>query len=797
MRFLAFFLLASISTSTFAQTTDFGCKHLKNRIRYATEKSMNNADSVHIAHYNINIDSVSFNSQQLWSRTELTAVSLVDGMNIVRLDLQGHTVDSVILDGGSTTTFLHDGLNLNINIPIINTTDTSKFTVHYHGQPSQDPSGWGGFYWSGTSYAFNLGVGFDEDPHVYGRAWYPCLDVFTDKSTYDFRVTVDSVYLPVCNGEMMSQLDLGDGRKITHWQMDEPIPTYLTAIAIAPFILLEREYSGIPTQFACLASDTNNVNSTFTNMQACVDRFLEAFGPYRFNRIGYSLVPFSGGAMEHATSIHIGKAFIDGSLSYETLWAHELAHMWWGDNVTCSTAEDMWLNEGWAAYSEALFTEEVYGEDAYMNWFRPLHRQMLQFAHIEDGDYYAMNDIPHAVTYGTHVYEKGPLMCHSLRGYMGDSLFFLACHAYQDSLEYGNATSQNMRDIFTSATGLDMSGFFNGWILEPGWAHFSVDSFEVTSIPSAFEVEVHLRQRSRANQHVYEMNVPVTFYDGNGIDTTLWIPMNQETQSSTIQILFEPVLAMIDGDEQLADAMATYTREITDDGLTNFLYTNVKFDVDNPGQGGSFVRVSDNFVAPHPNYSTTGGILLNDYHFWSVEGILGEGFASNATFKYYGTTSTATGYMDNNLFVNSNEDSLIMLYRPGAGYNWQEVDGYELVTGSNVTNGRGEVDVESVKLGEYVLAIYDAALGVRNNRLTANSVYPNPASSAVTINLDPKSLYPATIQILDMTGRTVIREVISRPNASINLEGCESGTHLIRIESSDGKITDQKIEIVR
>lgn len=796
MRFLAVLILATISASALAQTADFGCKHLKNRIRFATEKSMNNADSVHIAHYNINIDSVSFNSQQLWSRTELTAVSLVNGLNIVRLDLQGHTVDSVVLDGGATTTFVHDGLNLNIDIPSINTSDTSKFTVHYHGQPSQDPSGWGGFYWQGTNYAFNLGVGFDEDPHVYGRAWYPCLDVFTDKSTYNFRVTVDSTYLPVCNGEMMGQLDLGDGRKTTHWQMNDPIPTYLTAIAIAPFVLLEREYSGIPTQIACLTSDTNNVNSTFTNMQACVDRFLEAYGPYRFNRIGYSLVPFSGGAMEHATSIHIGKAFIDGSLSYETLWAHELAHMWWGDNVTCTTAEDMWLNEGWAAYSEALFTEEVYGDEAYMNWFRPLHRQMLQFAHIEDGDYYAMNDIPHAVTYGSHVYEKGPLMCHSLRGYMGDSLFFLACRAFQDSLEYGNASSQDMRDIFTSASGIDMTGFFNGWILEPGWAHFSIDSFEVTSIPNAFEVEVHFRQRSRANQHIYEMNVPVTFYDGSGNDTTLWIPINQETQSATVQTLLEPVIAMIDGDEELADAMASYTRDITEDGLTNFLHTNVSFDVEEPGEGGSFVRVSDNFVAPHPNYSTEGGILLNDYHFWSVEGILGEGFSSSATFKYYGTTSTATGFMDNNLFVNNDEDSLIMLYRPNPSSSWQEVQDYTVETGSNITNFRGEVEVNAVQLGEYVLAIRDANLGVKQEPDALIEVFPNPANNFININLKNSLVGNTSITVYDMSGKIVLSETTDLNLTQLDVSNCDSGLHLIRVEFEDARIQEFKVEIL-
>lgn len=775
--------------STVAQT-HVGCKHMKRGMRFATKAASSNADSVHVQHYGLHLDSVSFSSGRFWARAEITLESKVNNLTHVQLDLQGFTVDSVT--AGTALNFNHDSPELDITVPSINTGETTVFTVHYHGSPSQDPSGWGGFYWSGNIYAYNMGVGFEEDPHVYGRAWYPCLDVFTDKSTYDFYITTDTLYNPVCNGELLSEINIGFGRKTTHWQMNEPIPTYLSAIAIANYFHLERTYSGIPATYACLAGDTANVISTFANMQSCVDKFLECYGPYRFNRIGYSLVPFTGGAMEHASSIHIGRAFIDGSLTYETLWAHELAHMWWGDNVTCTTAEDMWLNEGWAAYSEGLFTEAVYGEEAYMEWYLALHRRMLQFAHHLDGDYHAMNQIPHDITYGNHVYDKGPLMVHSMRGYMGDSLFFHACRAYQDSLEFGNGSSYDMRNVFGSSTGVDMTGFFDGFIFQPGWGHFSVDSFSVVPIPDVFQVNVHLRQRSRANQHIYEMNVPIYLADGAGNDTTVWVPLNQETQSFTVNVDFNPGMAVVDGLQDLSDAQADMLLQIDSVGSFDFDHTYTEVEVADPGQGGSILRIADNFVTPYPNWTPLPGVLLNQYHYWSVEGILGQDFSAIGTFEYNGSTSSSTGHMDNDLFINNNEDSLIFLYRSSPAEQWTELDDYTVETGGSLTNKRGDVVVNDLRLGEYVLAIRDAQVGIPESQKSPLTVYPNPASDVITIRSFESGL---TLSIIDLTGRLVYSDPSASKDLVVDCSDWPAGTYLINLSDGDRLVETKKVEV--
>ena len=112
--------------------------------------------------------------------------------------------------------------------------------------------------------------------------------------------------------------------------------------------------------------------------------------------------------MEHATNIAYPRyAIANGDKTSETLFAHELAHHWWGNTITCKTQEDMWLNEGWASYSERLFLEAVYGKKAYEDDIEANHHSVLQFAHVLDEAVLPVSGIGHANTYGRHVYDKG------------------------------------------------------------------------------------------------------------------------------------------------------------------------------------------------------------------------------------------------------------------------------------------------------------------------------------------------------------------------------------------------------
>lgn len=769
----------------------YGCRMHKHNHTVGAAFSASFQDSIHVQHYEINIDSLNFQQQKLWASTKLTFQSKVDGLSAVKLSLDGFTVDSVLSAAGNQLNFNYDNLNLNIDLPsVLNENATDTVEVFYRGTPAQDDS-WGGFYWSGLSFAFNMGVGFDEDPHVFGRAWFPCLDVFTDRSTYDFHIKVTDNYQAFCNGELTSIENHGNGTKTYHWILEQPIPTYLASMAVAEYEFVEETHGGIPVTWAAVAQDTSAVSGTFQHMTEAIDVFTSSYGPYQWNKIGYALVPFNAGAMEHASSIHIGRPFVDGTLAYESLWVHELSHMWWGDLVTCKDQENMWLNEGFASYSEALFIEQMYGEEEYKDWIREYHRDVLQFAHVKDGDYHAMNDVPHSATYGTTVYDKGPQVIHTLRNFMGDSLFFEACRTYMDTLAFGNANSHDLRDIFAASSAIDLNPFFDGWVFQPGFPHWQIDSYTATPIFDAYNVELVLRQKQRGNNHTYGMKVPINFTDGSENHDVL-VDMNQEVQTFNVTCPFEPKMVTIDRWETMSDAIADFEKQITSTGTQTFNQTNVSINVSETGSGTSIVRIEDHFIAPDGFAGTNPGIALNPYHYWSVDGLFADGFESNATFKYNGTTNTNQGYMDNDLIIGT-EDSLVLLYRQSVGTEWQEVNSYELLAGTSVTNKIGTVRIDTLKKGEYVLGRRDFTASTSDLAQPANPAfaYPNPNNGVFNVSL-PNGTW--ALEMFSLNGEKIKQWQVSTDN-EISAVDVAKGQYIIR--ATNGKQTLSQSVIIR
>ncbi|MCF8461825.1 MAG: T9SS type A sorting domain-containing protein [Flavobacteriales bacterium] len=764
------------------------CQTLKQQASAASAAAVN--DSMHIQHYDIRIDSLNFTQKKLWGRTQLTVESKVDGLQQIHLSLAGFTIDSVIDANGTVLNYTYDNLNLNIALTtVLNATETDTITIAYRGVPAQDAS-WGGFYWNSTNYAYNMGVGFNEDPHVFGRAWFPCLDVFTDRATYDFHIKVWGEYQAYCNGNLAQMEDHGNDTRTYHWTLAEPIPTYLASMAVAKYHFLERDINGIPAVWAALPQDTLSVLGTFLHLPEAMNSFISSYGSYRWEKIGYALVPFSAGAMEHASSIHIGKSFVDGSLNYETLWAHELAHMWWGDLVTCKDEQNMWLNEGFAAYSEALFTEAVYGEDAYKDWIRQNHRTVLQFAHVNDGDYLAMNAIPHAVTYGSTVYEKGPEIIHTLRNYMGDALFFEACRTYMDSLAFGNADSYDLRDIFAYSSGVDLNPFFDGWVFQPGFPHFTLRGFNSVPILDGYSVDIAIKQKQRGNNHIYEMPIEVNLTDGVSSEN-FYLDVNSDIQIFTVHCQFDPKMVTIDRWEKMSDAIADFEWKIGATGDYTFNQTNVVIDVLNAGNDSSIVRIADHFVTPDDFLNQNPGFVLNPYHYWSVDGIFSEGFHSEATFKYNGANSTSQGYMDNELIIGT-EDSLVFLYRSGTGTDWQEVDGYELQTGVSITNKQGTVRIDTLKKGEYVLGRRDFTASISSLFAdeSGSFAFPNPSNGTLNFTLSNGNW---KAQLIDLRGKRLADWNVSN-GTQVSLPPVAAGNYILRIANGT-EVLSQKLMV--
>jgi hypothetical protein len=704
----------------------------------------NRSDSFDITHTRIRLDVRNAPELRGWCALHLNAK--MQGISDIRLDLEALTVDSVRWNG-QTAPFTRQSPHLWVSFPgPLNNAESGVLEVFYQGTPVKDASGWGGVYNQGDFY-YNLGVGFDADPHSFGRAWFPCFDNFVERSTFETTVITSIIRPAYCNGLLSEELPVPGGLQRT-WTMNQPIPSYLACFATGPYVSFKRQYSGengpIPVEIATPASDTNKVAATFQHLPQAIAGFEHWYGPYRWDKIGYSLVPFTSGAMEHASNIAIMRVAIDGSLNYETLWAHELSHHWWGDLATCSTAEDMWLNEGWAVFSEHLFTEWVYGREAYLKAVGDNFNEVLQKAHLDEGGYRAVSGIPHQYTYGKHVYNKGAVVAHNLRTYLGDSLFRTGIRHCMDNTQFQDWSSAEFRDKLSAATGKDLTDFFDDWVFAPGFAHFSIDSFyfESPGIDTFQRLHIFVKQKRRGAPHLYQ-NVPLEFtlvhqsgqrdyystlVSGENTETVLEVPLSADPVAHVwVNTRFCLTLARLDRE-----------RVMTNTGNFSFAPARMDVRINAPLSDTLFLRVENHFAMP----DTAG--MANPYGFkltnryWSVRGDWPAG--TNASFTIFYDGRGQQDQFDTELFAQTSpsEDSIVPLYRPGPGYPWTLFTSYVKNTLGSTTDRYGTLRLDQALPGEYTIA--KGALSSSTNQPLARKigmkVSPNPASTTVSVEAE-------------------------------------------------------------
>ena len=757
------------------------------------------SDTIHVSHYNITIDTINFSAHTLRGSTLLSIQSKLNQVHNITLNLLQLQIDSIKSRNQKLNFTYVASTDIHISAPAaLNTGDTLSLRVFYHGSPKQDAS-WGGFIFSG-SYAFNMGVGFAADPHSFGKVWFPCVDEFTDRSTYEFFINTSASNKAFCNGTLQSVVSNPNGTKTWHWELKQPIPAYLASIAVAPFYTLKKTYNGIPVEWAIMPTDSIKTKNTFANFGSALSCFTNSYGPYRFDKAGYVAIPFNYGAMEHATSIHIGKAFIDGTLNYETLWAHELSHHWWGDLVTCETEGDMWLNEGFASFNESLFLENLYGKTSYKNNIRSVNRYVLQFAHIDDGGYLSLENVPHLYTYGTTVYQKGAMVAHTLRNYMGDAKFFQGCKDYMNNKAFANANSNDLRNELATSSGNNLNNFFTDWISTPGFPHFSIDSTRITPNGNLYDVKIFTKQKQKGNTHMYNMLVECNFT--NGIkDTNVVFTIDSAVNSYHVQLPFLPNWISIDRDDKMSDAISDYEKTISTLGSQAFPETNASLNVLNKGNSNSTVRIEHHWVAPDDFIGQNPGIKLSDYHYYSVDGIFTPSFLAKATFIYDGSFST-TGYIDNTLIPsNGREDSLVILYRKGAGYNWQMVKGYTLNKGVSSLDKKGTFTIDTLKKGEYVFGYHDISLSSKNQAENISeknyqlSISPNPVKEKCTIHFTIPVQEKGIIHITDMLGKEIFQTAVYAHQNFITWDTWQknAGMYIVSLEVNQKKVKTEKI----
>ncbi len=729
--------------------------------------SATRSDSIDILHTTIALDLTQVDQNVIAASATLRFAPKVSGIDHLPLDLLALTVDSVSFNNAPLF-FSQTGelLDITLDAPH-NPTDTLELTIHYQGDPTVDGSGWGGFYTNGNI-IYNLGVAFESQPHSYGRAWFPCFDNFVERSTFEFMVRTDLNRHAWCNGEMLSETDLGGGQWESHWRMAGSVPSYLASVAASTYVVAEDAFasvggSAIPVDLVAAAGDTTDMRNSFVHLQDAFDEFEERFGPYRWERVGYCLTP--QGAMEHPCNISYPTSIADGGLLYEATMAHELAHMWFGDLITCATAEEMYINEGFAEYLSFLFLEKVYGADRYMDEVRSNHHDMLHTAHVTDEGWYALADMPQDFTYGAHTYNKGADVLHTLRSYMGETLFNSGLTSVMNAYAYNHISTDQLRDHLTSVTGVDLTDYFDDWIKQPGWAAFEVDGF--TSLPSGggFITTVQVQQKLRNADHYYH-NVPttVTCVSNTGALFSSQHPLGGANSTLMINTPFAPAFIWLNYDDRISMAVTAQNDTITTTGVHQYNLANFRLTATNVPAPAT-LRIEEYWVAADDGVDEAFAYVVSPDRYWRVTGIVPAGCEFDARIVFDGRP-TVVGSYDVGLVQDAggiafHEDSLVVLYRIGPGAVWTLVPNATLNTQGSATDGSGRIDFTGFQLGEYTLAWRRSPVAVNSVDASTGQTWrisPNPADGHIVVE-QVGALLPtdSVLQLCDMSGKLIVQ----------------------------------------
>ncbi|HUR97321.1 MAG TPA: M1 family aminopeptidase [Pyrinomonadaceae bacterium] len=316
----------------------------------------------------------------------------------------------------------------------------------------------------------------------FNRYWFPSYDSPNDFRTSELRATVEKPFFVVSNGKLVGTKENPDGTRTFDWKMDQPYSNYLTSIVVSNTTPVEQNADGIPVYNYGYPDETKEVAATVKNLPATIKFFGDITGvKYPYAKYSQAFVEDFGGGMENISAttqieemIHDERELID--TDSEGLQSHELAHQWFGDYVTCRDWGQIWLNESFATYMQAMWTEKLKGHEEFLyadvrgnhdsvlgSWNGGQRRPIVT-------KYYANKD----ALFDNYAYPGGASVLHMLRKHLGDKLFFKSLNHYLTTNAHQPVSTEDLRIAVEEASGQSMDWFFDQWLYKMGHPVFDV-----------------------------------------------------------------------------------------------------------------------------------------------------------------------------------------------------------------------------------------------------------------------------------------------------------------------------------
>jgi hypothetical protein len=459
-------------------------------------------------HYEINMDIDIPGDSVRTATVFIDCRSQTDTLTTVDLDFDGLDIDGVTVDDVSMS-YTREGDQLLISLgSAISEGDSFQVAVHYHGHPYS--SGYFGL-------VISPDVTYTMCEPDGARLWFPCYDKPSDKATVELNITVPTGYIVASNGVLVETVvDEKADTETFRWYEGYPIATYLISLAISQYATFSYwYYEGQDTmEIACYAPPAESADAAmdFANLPEMLHCYSDLFGLYPFIEEKYGMATFPwGGAMEHQTCTSWGFP-LPGNQYWDFVVAHELAHQWWGDWVSPDDWRDIWLNEGFATYSEALWWEYLYGDWGLRSYMEEMQEYYVWWE-SNSGRSFPIYDPPPGYMFSPTEYEKGGTVLHMLRFVVGDSTFLGILRTYGTAYAYGNAITEDFQGICETESGQDLDWFFDQWIYDHGFPEYSFVWTSEDQGTRGYEVNVTVVQ-IQENGPIFNMPVEV------GITTT-------------------------------------------------------------------------------------------------------------------------------------------------------------------------------------------------------------------------------------------------------------------------------------
>lgn len=483
-----------------------------------------------------------------------TTFTALSNISTVTFDLTNQLTVSSVTQGATNLAFVQNTNNeLVITLPSTLTTGNSATVkITYSGAPATGEQAFTTTTHNGAPVLYTLSEPFGA------RDWWPCKQDLNDKAgSIDVYITAPSAYISVSNGLEQSQT-INGANKTTHFHHGYPIAAYLVCMAVTNYSIYNQQ-AGLGTvaspfypvvNYLYPETNTPTVRTQIDQTPLILNLYETLLGPYPFRNEKYGHAQFGwGGGMEHTTvsfMVSFGRSLI----------AHEMAHQWFGDKVTCGTWKDIWLNEGITEYISGLVVENFDGVPNFITWkgskINNITSQTGGNLYLTDAQALNVNTI-----FSSRLsYDKGSMVTHMLRNKLGDTNFFQGLRNYLNdpALAYGYAITPQLQAHMEAVSGMNLTEFFNDWVYMQGYPTYTINAQTL----SANQVRITVNQTSsHVSVPFFEVPVPVRLTGAGGATYDAVLDNTTNGQQFVITVPFSPTGILFDPDKHIISKNST------------------------------------------------------------------------------------------------------------------------------------------------------------------------------------------------------------------------------------------------